>query len=124
MHPRKIYLICPVRNVTADQQRAVDTYAHQLTERGDDVHNPRYAVDQTDTTGVGICLAHFDAMDLADEVHVFWDATSTGSHFDLGMAFALDKPVVVVELLTPDSDAKSYAKVAAALRRGREGTRP
>jgi len=31
----------------------------------------------------------------ADEVHVFWDQRSTGTIFDIGMAFALEKPVVI-----------------------------
>ena len=31
-----------------------------------------------------------------DEVHVIWDARSTGTIFDMGMAFALHKPVKLI----------------------------
>lgn len=78
---------------------------------GYDVHNPKYAVDQNDETGYGICLGHLEAMRIADRVDVFWDVTSKGSHFDLGMAFALKKPIRLVKLYQPDNEGKSYAKV-------------
>lgn len=108
---KKIYIICPVRNVTEEQQKEIDTYVEKLESFGNEVHNPKYAVDQSDKTGWGICQAHFNFMKNADEIHVFWDISSYGSHFDLGMAFALRKPVTVVKLYKEDLDNKSYVKV-------------
>jgi hypothetical protein len=107
----KIHLICPVRNVTEEQQKEIDDYAHQLEGEGHEVHNPKYAVDQDDTTGFNICLGHLQSMMMADRVDVFWDINSKGSHFDLGMAFALNKPVKLVKIYQPDNEGKSYVKV-------------
>lgn len=51
----------------------------------------------------------------ADEVHIIWDVNSKGSHFDLGMAFALGKPIHLIEALQPDTEGKSYLKVIQAI---------
>lgn len=107
----KIHLICPVRNVTEEQQKEIDDYCAQLEQNGHIVHNPKYAVDQDDPTGFFICEGHYESMKDADRVDIFWDVNSKGSHFDLGMAFALRKNIKVVKLYTPDNEGKSYAKV-------------
>ncbi|MFA5125214.1 MAG: hypothetical protein WC473_05350 [Patescibacteria group bacterium] len=106
-----IYLICPVRNITPEQQEVIDDYVRKLEEKGLRVHFPPRDVDQNDPTGINICLAHAEAMKACSYVHIFWDAGSTGSHFDLGMAFMARKPVYLVELFTHDNEGKSYAKV-------------
>lgn len=33
----------------------------------------------------------------ADEVHIFYNSNSTGIHFDMGVSFALNKKIIVVE---------------------------
>ena len=106
-----IYIICPVRSVTKEQQQEIDNYALSLEKEGHFVHNPKYAVDQNDATGWGICSGHLDFMRQADRVDIFWDVYSSGSHFDLGMAFALGKPVKLVRQYHEDGEGKSYAKV-------------
>lgn len=107
----KIHLICPVRNVTEEQQNEIDAYVAQLEKEGHTVHNPKYAVNQDDETGYNICDGHYYSMQMSDRVDVFWDSNSKGSHFDLGMAFALGMPIKVVKLYQPDSEGKSYVKV-------------
>jgi len=107
----KIHLICPVRNVTEEQQKEIDDYCAQLEKEGHIVHNPKYAVDQDDPTGMGICEGHFKSMEKANRVDVFWDVNSKGSHFDFGMAFALNKPMKLVKTYQPDNEGKSYVKV-------------
>ena len=37
-----------------------------------------------------------EAIREADEVHVIWDGTSQGTLFDLGAAYALGKPILIV----------------------------
>jgi len=54
----------------------------------------------------------------ADIVYIVWDAESKGSHFDLGMAFAMHKPVFLVKALQPDPEGKSYLKVIKSLQQG------
>jgi len=107
----KIHIICPVRKVTLEQQKEINDYAYKLEKDGHTVHNPKYAVDQTDATGFNICMGHLTSMLDADRVDIFWDCNSMGSHFDLGMAFALDVPIKVVKVYTPDIEGKSYLKV-------------
>ena len=90
-------------------------YAEQQRELGHHVHfPPDDDAPQDDPTGVEICRAHRDAMHAADEVHVFWDVSSKGSHFDLGMAYALGKKIVPVVCYQPDPAGKSYWKVMQA----------
>lgn len=103
----KIYLICPVRNATFDASAIVNLWESE----GHTVHFPPRDVNQNDPSGVAICNAHFLAMKDADEVRIIWDVNSKGSHFDLGMAFALQKSIRLVKSLYPDTDGKSYLKV-------------
>ena len=116
---KRIYLICPVRNCTETAKRFADDYVARLEADGASVHYPPRDVDQTDD-GVGLAIseAHRAAMLTCDEVHVIWDSTSLGSHFDFGMAFMLQAwrnvPIVLARPvdLTP---SKSYGNKLAAL---------
>ena len=106
-----VYLICTVRMTNGEILPEVARYVESLESYGVKVHYPPRDVDQTDPTGFNICLAHREAMKQCDEVHVFWNPESKGSHFDLGMAFMLGKPVKVVHMYEPDVEGKSYVKV-------------
>ena len=107
----KIYIVCPVRNVTEEQKKELDTYVEQLEKEGHHVYYPPRDVNQNDETGWNICQAHKKAMIDADRVDVFWDKTSTGSHFDIGMAFMENKKVKLVKTYQEDNPGKSYIKV-------------
>lgn len=107
----RIHLICPVRLATKEQQKEIDEYAHQLEIEGHTVHNPKYAVNQEDPTGWNICNEHYLSMTKSDRVDIFWDNNSKGSHFDLGMAFAIGIPVKVIKVYNSDTKEKSYTKV-------------
>jgi len=90
-------------------------YVSGLEAKGYAVHFPPRNVEQDDPTGFNIVMSHLDAMVLADEVHIFWDSTSYGSHCDLGMAIALGKKLVPVLAFTPDNPGKSYWKVIVGI---------
>jgi nucleoside 2-deoxyribosyltransferase len=90
----KIYLIMPVRAALASAQIAASAYLATLEAQGHSVHFPPRDAPQDDPTGQRICEVHRAAMEAADEVHVLWDIDSKGSHFDLGMAYAMRKPIV------------------------------
>lgn len=107
----KIYLITPVRNASPELLKAVHALVDGLERSGHQVHFPPRDVDQNDATGFGICAHHLAAVEAADKVMVWWDKASSGSHFDLGMAFALGKPVEILHLTDADQDGKSYVKV-------------
>jgi nucleoside 2-deoxyribosyltransferase len=110
---KKIYLVCPVRNCTPDQKIEMDEYVRLCESFGHQVHYPPRDVDQTDPTGITICTEHGKFMETCDEVHLFWDVNSKGSHFDLGMAWALKKPVILITAYESDPNNKSYLKVIA-----------
>lgn len=110
-----IYIICAVRNATSARVAELRAYAEAKRAEGHRVHFPPDDAPQEDPTGEAICRTHFAAMKSADEVHVFWDVKSSGSHFDLGMAYALGIRIVPVHCETPDGPEKSYWKVMCAL---------
>ena len=110
----KIYLICSVRNADTQSVAEATAYVQELEAQGHVVHYPPRDVSQDDPTGVAICAAHLNAMQECDEVHVLWDVTSKGSHFDFGMAYALGKPLIPVRCEPADTPGKSYWKVICA----------
>lgn len=63
---------------------------------GHNVHLPHRDTDQT-ASGYNICIENGDAIFNADEVHIFYNPESQGTHFDMGVAFALKKNLLVVE---------------------------
>ena len=109
-----IYIICAVRNATPERIQELRIYANTKRLEGHKVHFPPDDAPQDDPTGIEICNTHLKAMHLASEVHIFWDVRSSGSHFDLGMAFALNKKLVPVSCEIPDGAEKSYWKVIGA----------
>jgi len=111
---KRVYLICPVRNVSPEDVVKLDEYVRKLEEDWDcKVHYPPRDCDQSGT-GIEICNTHLEAMRKCDEVHVLWDPNSKGSHFDFGMAFALEFPIVLVS--PPEQMShKSYADVLLAI---------
>jgi len=90
----KVFLICPVRGHEKNElQGLVDKLSKQFQ-----VHWPHRDTDQSGATGLRICWDNYNAIKEADKVIVVWNGESLGSHFDLGMAFALGKyiqPVMI-----------------------------
>ena len=116
----KVQLICPVRGVTSDIQQRIDKYVAELEDQGIQVHNPGRDVDQnTDKIGLDICTAHYESMKTADRVDIFYYPSSTGIHFDMGMAFALGKPFHLVEEHGEDNPGKSFLKIIKKLEKSR-----
>ncbi len=104
----RIFLICPVRNVTSEETEAINRYVTGLEERcRHRVYWPARDTDQSDPIGLQICKVNRNAIIAADEVHVWWNPASTGSLFDLGIAFALGKDIVLANEVTP-TEGKSF----------------
>jgi len=108
MKKTKVYIICPV---TSGTPICVYRYVISLLRQGIDVFFPPVDAPQHDQTGVEIVESEKNAIEWADEVHVFWDKTSKGSHFDLGMAYALGKKIKLIDHFSFDDEGKSYYKV-------------
>jgi hypothetical protein len=115
MIEKRVYLICPVRNCDEKTLADMDDYVAQLEKGGYIVHYPPRDVDQTQT-GMSILKAHRKAMSKCNEVHIWWDGDSKGSHFDLGMGFMLahlrDLPVKFVSANSLErTEGKSFVNV-------------
>lgn len=107
---KKVYIICPVRNCDEETRADLDEYVDFLESSNEyQCHYPPRDVDQS-LSGFEICEAHREAMLECDEVHVWWDKDSKGSHFDFGMTFALNKKIVLINDI-PETPFKSYGNV-------------
>ena len=107
----RIYVICPVRNADPEVTNLVKAHVSKLEQEGHNVYWPPRDAPQADPTGSAICWTHWRAMEMCDRVDVFWDVSSFGSHFDLGMAYGFGKSLRLVHLCVPDTMSKSYVKV-------------
>lgn len=114
----KIFLICPVRNASKAQIENLKKYKETLAIDGHEVFYPAddNPYENTDSIGYIICGTNKKAIAGSDEVHIFWDKTSSGSLFDLGVAFALNKPLKIVnieEVLMEENkiEGKSFSKM-------------
>jgi len=108
-----ISIICPVRNLSAEWKDGLLRYTLALEREGHTVHLPFRDTEQQDRTGFNICTDHAEKMLAADEVHVAYDGKSEGWLFDLGMAFALGKPIMPITgyFPSPDNRGKSYTNM-------------
>lgn len=82
----RIFLICPVRNSRPEVQKRIAAYVAGLEAKGHSVYWPARDTDQLDPIGLEICKKNLFAILLAGEIHIWYDATSQGSVFDLGAA--------------------------------------
>ena len=107
-----VFLICPVRNATDEQKRRMNDYINGLERSGKTVYYPARDTDQNDNIGYRICNDNREAIRQAKEVHIFWDKYSNGSLFDLGMAFAMNKELIIANIEELEiSDGKSFSKM-------------
>ena len=91
MAPKKVFIIRPVRNVTEEVHAKVSAYVSDLEARGYAVYDPHRdnPYQETDNVGIKIIKHNRLQMDVAGEIHMWYEKTSTGSIFDIGMFFAL-----------------------------------
>jgi nucleoside 2-deoxyribosyltransferase len=92
---KKVFLICPVRNASIETQDKINTYIKKLENNGISVYYPHRDTDQSDPIGVNIFNQNRQGVKDADEIHIWYDHESRGSLIDLGMAWALEKPLVI-----------------------------
>lgn len=91
-----IFVICSVRGASDVYRKKLEDYAEKLESEGHKVHLPHRDTDQT-ARGFDICTENMEAIKNSDEVHIFYLLTSQGTHFDMGVAFALGKKIRVLE---------------------------
>jgi nucleoside 2-deoxyribosyltransferase len=107
-----VFLICPVRNATEEQKEKMAQYISDLESVDKKVYYPARDTNQVDSIGYRICCDNKNAIKEADEIHIFYDPNSSGSLFDLGMAFALDKKLTLVNIDDiPSTPTKSFSNM-------------
>ena len=90
----KIFLICPVRNANDNQRKWIEDYVSEKETEGYKVHAPHLHTRQIDLFGgYAICKQNAEAVASSSLVSIYYDKESVGSVFDLGVAYALNKPI-------------------------------
>lgn len=93
----KVFVICSVRGMDEGYRKKLEDYVTDLEQNhGVEVHLPHRDTNQNNS-GLEICQENMSAIKEADAVHIFYSSKSQGTHFDMGVAFALGKPIKVVE---------------------------
>ena len=93
----KIFLICPVRNATKEQRKWIENFVKEKNNEGYIIHAPHIHTRQIDLFGgYAICVQNANAVATSSEINIYYDQTSTGSVFDLGVAYALHKPLKIL----------------------------
>jgi nucleoside 2-deoxyribosyltransferase len=105
----KIFIISSVRNASDETRKTIEEHVRVLEEAGNEVHLPHRDTNQ-DATGIEICRQNAQAIADADVVHIFYDPDSKGSHFDLGVAWGLNKHLLVIENVEY-GEGKSYPRM-------------
>ena len=104
----KLFLICPVRDSSEQTKEWIKSYKKIMGLHNYDVHAPYYDTIQEDKfAGYAICRDNAEAIGRSEEVAVLYDQKSYGSVFDLGVAYALRKPIVLLnanEIVFKDDD--------------------
>jgi nucleoside 2-deoxyribosyltransferase len=108
---QRAFLICSVRGASPETLAAQEQYVRDLEAQGFRVHYPPRDTDQT-APGLEICRQNARAIAASDVVHVWYAPDSQGSHFDMGVAFALSKRIVIAHSV-PYGPGKSYPRMLA-----------
>ena len=107
----KIFLICPVRNMTQKQKVDIQLWIYKREKAGDEIYWPFKDTNQSGN-GTDICLANLAAINTADKVAIYYDSRSEGSIFDLGMCWALGKSLMLVNKeKVSRTEGKSFANL-------------
>jgi nucleoside 2-deoxyribosyltransferase len=106
----KIFVICPVRNATESQKQDITEWIEEVKKDGHEVYYPAIHTNQNDSRGLRICKDNRKAIEDADMLAIYYVEDSTGSLFDLGMAFSLRKPLITINIV-PETEKKSFKNV-------------
>lgn len=72
----------------------VQAYVKQLEDEGHEVYYPYRDTPQSDVRVVLTC--NLKGIIWSEEVHILWNGSSFGTIFDLGCAYALNRPMKAV----------------------------
>lgn len=105
----KKFLISPVRNVSPEQTLEIESFKKDKVDAGFDLHVPQKDTFQKDKFGgYSICFQNANAIAESTELYLYYDQTSKGSMFDLGIAYYLNKPLTVINKDSIDFDQDDF----------------
>ena len=106
-----VFVICPVREITADDRVKIDRIVTKAEIRGKTIYVPFRDTNQVrDPSGLRICADNKRAISVAKEIWVWYSPDSQGSLFDLGVAYAMGKPIRLMN--SPNkTKGKSFANM-------------
>jgi len=73
------------------------SHAESLEDEGHETYVPLRDTEQILTTEAEILANNLRGIRWSDECHLIWDLSSQGTLFDMGCAYASDKPIKVVK---------------------------
>ncbi len=107
--PKQMFVIRPIRDISDELKLQIDSIIESYQADGYKIYDPLTMTNQKDKYGLRICEDNRQAIRDSDVVLFLWDGKSQGCLFDLGMAFALMKPIRIDErALPPKTDHKSF----------------
>ena len=106
----KIFIICTVRGATEEYKKELEDYVADLESKGHEVHLPHRDTKQ-DARGIDICKENATAIYNSNEIHIFYNDLSQGTHFDMGVAFAFGKRIKVIKNSEIVPPGKSYPRM-------------
>jgi len=105
----KIFIISSVRYATTEYRKMLEDYVSLLEKDGHIIYLPHRDTNQ-DAPEYDINNRNMQAIKNCDEVHIFYSSKSLGTHFDMGVAFALNKKIKVIQSEKYGNE-KSYARL-------------
>ncbi|NLV90133.1 MAG: hypothetical protein GX032_01510 [Tenericutes bacterium] len=94
---KKLFLICPVKDANKEQLEKMRKYLKQKRDEGYLTHFPHDDTNQVDSLGgYNICKENGNAIGSSSEVHIYYEPSSRGSAFDLGMAYYMKKSLHII----------------------------
>ena len=115
VNENSVYMICPVRQATDPMVQVLRNRKSRWAEKGIAAHYPGDDTNQIDSEGgINICRENGMAILHSNGIDVLWGG-STGSLFDLGIAFALGKDIVSLHSIKSDQGTAVIEPISAGL---------
>jgi len=104
---KTVFLICPVRGIIEEEKKYLEGFINGWETPGYKLHYPPRDTNQNDPTGLNICRENRAAIIKSESVILYYNPTSTGTYFDIGMTFAARKPLFTLNAGALDKEELS-----------------
>lgn len=109
---KRVHIICPATGLTDEQSIRVTEHYNSLIEKNIDVYDPRVDDAKADNE-IELCQQHLASIKHPRNISidVFWSKNSRISYFDLGLAFATNAQINLIEVFDNDNEDDSYLNI-------------